>query len=95
MPAAVFGNVKMLFPAPAVLDGGGVLGGAVVGTLVDGDVRAGVAGLADDVDFEERVATMAPATPPITTTTANTISTIAVVERPLLAGAVYAYGAVP
>jgi hypothetical protein len=94
MPAAVFGSVKMLF-APAVLDGGGVLGGAVVGLPVDGDVVAGAAGAALGVDVDERVARKTPAPPPITMTTASTTSTIVVVERPLLAGAVYAYGADP
>ena len=43
MPATVFGSVKMLLLGPAALDGGGVLGGAVVGPVVDGDVRAGAA----------------------------------------------------
>jgi hypothetical protein len=95
-PAAVFGNVNMLFAPPAVLDGGGVLGGAVVGLFVATGGRPVVAGLAVSADFEERAAkTTAPVTPPITTRTASTISTIVVVERPLLAGAVYAYGAVP
>ena len=95
MPAAVFGSVKMLPAPPAVLDGGGVLGGAVLGLPVDGDVREGVAGLAVSLESDLRVARTAPRTPPTTTTTARTISTIFVVERPLFGGGADEYGAVP
>jgi hypothetical protein len=91
MPAAVFGRVKTLF-APAVLDGGGVLGGAELGLLVDG---VGVDGPAVCLESDELVATTATIAPPITRTAANTISTILVVERLPLVGCSYEYGAVP
>jgi hypothetical protein len=89
-PAAVLGSLKTVF-APAVVGGDdGVFGGAVVGFSADGATTAGVAGpLALDVESDERVAKTPAMAPPMTTTIARTISTIAVVDRPLLAGGAY------
>src|ERR1700741_5105053 len=89
-PGAVFGSLKTVC-APAVLGGDdGVFGGAVVGLSADGATSVGVAGpLALDVEFDGRVGKTPAGAPPMTTTTARTISTIAVVDSPLLAGGAY------